>query len=248
MLAVPLPSEPKPAHRILVVDDDSTTREVARLPLELAGYEVWQAASGPAALKLLAARGLPDLALVDIVMPEMDGIELCRRIHELSDLPVIMLTLVDDEETIIHSLDTIAEDYVTKPFQPRELVARVRRVLRRVGDFATEAAARVRVDARLEVDFARQQAYIEGRPVELTPRETKLFYVVMHAAGRTVTTHDLLERLWPQGEGSEEALRNHAWRLRKKIEASPRRPRYLITRRGIGYRFGDQRSREDRAS
>ncbi len=230
--------EEHPLPRILAVDDDEGIRIVVRATLQSAGFEVWSAASGPEALELLERRGLPHVALVDIMMPDMSGLELCRKIQEYIDLPVIMLTSVDDVRTVVDAIDTVAEDYVVKPFQPDELVARVRRLLRRIGDYSYTLEPRIRVDDRLSVELARRQAIVDGRTVELTPTETKLLYILMRGGERTVRTDYLLRRLWPLEEVYEESLRTHVWRLRKKIEPSARKPRYVITRRGVGYSFG----------
>jgi DNA-binding response OmpR family regulator len=150
---------------------------------------------------------------------------------------VVLLSAIDEEETVIQAIDRFAEDYVTKPFSPRELVARVRRVLRRLGDFAYVLDALIEVDDRLSVDFAHQQVTVEGQVVPLSPTETKLLYLLMRSAGRPVTTGFLLRRLWPLEEVFEDALRVHVYRLRQKIEPVPSRPRYIVTERGVGYQF-----------
>ncbi len=225
------------SKRILTVDDDPVVRRVLSAALEDAGFEIWGAESGEEALRLLETRGLPHLAVVDIVMPGMDGIELCARLQEFIDLPIIMLTGVTDTKTVVDVIRRLAEDYVVKPFKAPELVARVERLLRRIGDFSYALEPRIRIDERLEVELARQLAFVDGQQVELTPTETKLLYLLMRSAGHTLLTGYLLKRLWPLEEVFEDALRTHVYRLRKKIEASPRRPRYVITRRGFGYTF-----------
>ena len=224
-------------QRILVVDDDPAILRLVRDKLDRAGFEVWTATSGQQALDAIDRRGLPHLAIVDIMMPGMGGFEFCRTVQEFTDLPVIMLTAVDEEEMIIQGIELFAEDYVTKPFSPRELVARVQRVLRRIGGFAYTLAPVMQVDDRLAVDLAHRRAIVDGRPVDLTPTETKLLYILMRNAGRTVTTDFLLRRLWPLEEVFEDALRVHVHRLRQKIEPIPRQPRYIVTERGLGYRF-----------
>ncbi len=224
-------------YRILAVDDDPVIRDVVTAALSDAGFEVWPATSGQEALNLLETHGLPHLAVVDIVMPGMDGIELATKIQEFIDLPVIMLTGVDDTKTVVNAIRKLAEDYVTKPFEAAELVARIESLLRRIGDFSYVLEPRIRVDARLEVEFARQLAYVEGETVELTPTECKLLYILMRNAGHTLLTDYLLRRLWPFEEVFEDALRTHIYRLRKKIEPEPRNPIYVLTRRGFGYSF-----------
>jgi DNA-binding response OmpR family regulator len=223
--------------RILVVDDDSTVLRLVRRKLDQAGFEVLTAASGSEGLDVIARHGLPHLAVVDIMMPGMDGFEFCRVVQAYTDLPVIMLTAVDEEESIIRGIEHFAEDYVTKPFSPRELVARVQRVLRRVGDFSYTLDAITQVDDRLGVDFAHQQVVIDGQAVDLTPTETKILYILIRNAGRAVTTDFLLRRLWPLEEMFEDTLRVHIHRLRKKVEADSSQPRYILTERGLGYRF-----------
>jgi DNA-binding response OmpR family regulator len=225
------------SFRILVVDDDATILRLVQYKLKLAGYDVLTAASGQQALDLIACHGLPHLAIVDVLMPDMDGFELCRTVQQYADLPVIMLTAVDEEETIIKGIEYFAEDYVTKPFSPRELVARVERVLRRIGDFAYALEPITRVDEYLSVDFVHQQAIVRDIPVALTPTETKLLYILIRNAGRYVTTDFLLRRLWPREEVFEDALRVHIHRLRQKIEPNPNQPCYILTERGTGYSF-----------
>jgi DNA-binding response OmpR family regulator len=224
-------------QRILVVDDDPAIVRLVRDKLDYAGFEVLTATSGQQALAVIERRGLPHLAIVDVMMPGMDGFEFCQTVQQFTDLPIIMLTAVDEEETVIRGLEHFAEDYITKPFSPRELVARVRRVLRRIGDFAYTLDPLTPVDDYLAVDFTHQQALIEGQPVAFTPIETKLLYLLMRNAGHTVTTDFLLRRLWPREEVLEDTLRVHIHRLRQKIEATPAQPHYVITERGVGYSF-----------
>jgi len=225
------------ARRILAVEDDPDLLRLIVRELGAAGFEVWPAPSAERALDLVGERGLPHLALVDILLPGLDGLELCRRLQEWSDLPVVLLTAVDAEETVVGAIQRFAEDYIVKPFSPREMVARVERVLRRIGDFAYCLEPVMPVDERLAVDFAHQRALIAGRPVSLTATETKLLYVLSRSAGRVVETAFLLRRLWPVEEVFEDSLRVHIHRLRAKIEPDPSRPRYIVTERGVGYRF-----------
>lgn len=224
-------------QRILVVDDDPAILRLLRDKLENSGYEVFWAASGAEALDMLARRGLPHLAIVDINMPGMTGLQFAKEVQEFSDLPIIMLSAVDEEETIIDTITRFAEDYITKPFSPRELVARVQRVLRRMGDYSYALELITQIDRYLAVDFPHQRAYIEGIAVALTPTETKLLYLLIRNAGRIVTSDFLLRRLWPLDEVYEDTLRVHIHRLRHKIEPAPSRPRYILTERGLGYSF-----------
>lgn len=224
-------------QRVLVIDDDPDILRLVRDKLVNVGYEVYTAASGEDALAVIERKGIPHLAIVDINMPGMDGFRFCQTVHAFCDLPVILLTAVDEEETVIRGIESCAEDYVTKPFSPRELVVRVQRLLRRLGDYAYTLDANTRIDERLTVDFPNQQALVEGQPVSLTPTETKILYILIRNAGHKVTNDFLLRRLWPNEEVFEDALRVHIARLRKKIEAESSRPQYVITERGIGYSF-----------
>ena len=235
--ASPRGSFSAPHYRILVVDDDPDILRLVRDKLDRAGFDVLTAESGKRALEVIERHGLPHLAVVDLMMPVMDGFEFCRIVQEFSDLPVIMLTAIDEEETVIRGIQHYAEDYVTKPFSPRELVARIERVLRRIGDFAYALDPVVQVDDRLAVDFAHQQAIVNRQPRPLTPTETKILYILMRNAGRAVTTDFLLRRLWPREEVFEDSLRVHIHRLRHKIEPDPAQPGYIITERGTGYSF-----------
>lgn len=224
-------------QRILVVDDDPAIRRLLKDKLEGAGYEVWGAASGEQGLEVIGRRGMPHLAIVDINMPGMNGLKFCEAVQQFSDLPIIMLSAVDEEETIVGSISRYAEDYVVKPFSPRELLARVQRVLRRQNDFSYTWDVETCVDDFLVVDIPHQRAIAGGQAVTLTPTETKLLYLLMRNAGHSVTTDFLLRRLWPLEEVFEDTLRVHIHRLRQKIEPVPARPRYILTERGVGYSF-----------
>lgn len=227
------------AYRILVVDDDHFVLKIVSAALESAGFHVSTAASGEEALASIKRRGLPHLAIVDISMPlGMDGLEFCEVVHEFSDLPIVMLTAINEDKTIIDTIDRYAEDYITKPFSPGELVSRVRRVLRRIGDFAYALEPLTRVDDYLGVNFPEKSALVDDKEVPLTPTETKLLYILMRNAGRTVTTEFIARRLWPFEMGQEDRLRVYVHRLRRKIESEPKRPTYIISQRGIGYSFG----------
>jgi len=155
-------------------------------------------------------------------------------------LPIILLTSIKDEDVIVHAIDAFADDYITKPFRPREVLARVRRVLRRLGDFAYTFEPITQVDERLAVDFANQTAIVDGQSVDMSPTETKLLHILMQQAGEVLSTDYLQEQLWPQGAVVKGALRINIHRLRQKIEPDPGKPVYLLTHRGQGYSFGDQ--------
>lgn len=225
------------SHRILVVDDDPDIVTTVQVTLELEGFEVFTANSARQAEDAIKRHGLPHLAIVDIMMPGVDGIEFCRNVQKYCDLPVIMLTAVDDEEIKVSTITEVAEDYVTKPFHPPELAARVRRIIRRIGSFSFRLEPQTQIDEFLTIDFAEKKATAGGKTVTLTPIETKLLHILIGNARRTVRTDYLLGRIWPLDEVFEDTLRVHVHRLRQKIEPDASSPRYLITQRGTGYSF-----------
>ncbi|MEW5989503.1 MAG: response regulator transcription factor [Chloroflexota bacterium] len=228
---------PSEVQRILVVDDNPQTLTLVERILEKVGFEVWCASSGPEALNCIERRGLPHLAIVDFLMPGMNGFELCQRLHEFSELPIVMLTAIAEEENVVVALEHFAEDYIVKPFSPGELVARVERVLRRLGDYHYTRDPMARVDKHLAVDFPGRQAIVDGQPVPLTPTETKLLFILMRNGGRIVPIESLLSRLWPLEPAQEDRLRVHVSRLRRKIEPQPASPNYILSERGTGYSF-----------
>ena len=223
--------------RILIADDDPDLRFTLEAQLEADGYLVQAAATGRAALAL-AERLLPHLAVLDLVLPGLDGFELARRLRRLGDVPVIMLTALDDEETKVRGLEGYAQDYVTKPFSYRELRARIERVLERTRAAAEPEAAVLDLDGGLRVDFARRQVQRAGRePVRLTPTEVRLLQLLARNRGQVLPSALLLDRAWPDGGGSVPALWEYVRRLRQKLGDDPEAPRYLESERGIGYRL-----------
>lgn len=224
-------------QKILAVDDNTYTLRIVQHTLEQAGYQVMTAVSGKDALQLINRHGIPHLAVVDLHMPVMSGFEFCHAVRDFSDMPIIMLTAVNTESTIIEGLDKYAEDYIVKPFNPSELVARIKRVLRRMDDYAYTLDATTRIDERLTVNFPNREANINGTAVSLTPTETKLLYILVRNAGRIVTTDFLLNRIWPMEDAHEDRLHVHVHRLRRKIEENHNEPSYIVAERGTGYRF-----------
>ena len=225
-------------YRILVVDDDAMVLEMIEETLRRSGFQVAAAPSSEDALDWMRRHGMPHLAVLDINMPfGMDGLELCQAIHSFSDLPIVMLTAVENEEIIIQAIDKCAEDYITKPFMPGELIARIRRILRRIGDFAFPLDSLTQVDNRLAVDFVGCLAIVANRPVPLTPTETKLLYILLRSAGKTLSSQYLLRRLWPHSTKHDERLRVYVHRLRNKIEAADPEHQYIRSERGLGYVF-----------
>lgn len=224
--------------RILTIDDDTLVLEMIEEALSRSGFQVAALPSAEDALDWMKRYGMPHLAVVDINMPfGMDGLEFCEYVHAFSDLPIVMLTAVEDEETITQTIERCAEDYLTKPFLPGELIARVRRILRRLGQFAYPLESLTRVDERLVVDFPGCQVIVEGRLIALTPTETKLLYILMRTAGKAINSDYLLRRLWPHDVNHDERLRVYIHRLRSKIEKEPNDPYYVLSQRGIGYSF-----------
>lgn len=230
--------------RILIVEDNAELRTLVNMKFSHLGYEVLEAANGRIGLDVIRQRGLPDIAIVDIHMPEMNGIEFCDNVQQFSDLPVIMLTAIDDSDTVVHAIENYAEDYIVKPFNLKELTVRVERILRRLGNTTISASAVFAIDERLSANFAQQMAIVDGDQVSLTPTETKLLYILLANAGRTVSNDFLLSRVWPREEVFEDTLRVHIHRLRQKIAAPDKKAEYIVTIRGVGYQFTVTPSRD----
>ncbi len=228
-------------QRILIVDDNDYTVRIVQLVLEKAGFQVWSALSAETALAILEQDGLPDLAIVDYhMLPGMSGFEFCQAVHQFSDLPVIMLTAVQDNDVVLSGLENHVEDFILKPFSPPVLLARVKNVLERLGSFGSLSVTQV--DERLAINFPRKQALINGEAISLTPIETKLLYVLMRHAGEPVTTDFILRRIWPQELAFEDRLHVHIHRLRRKIEDKKTIKPYIVSKRGRGYIFQPQLS------
>ncbi|MEV0578809.1 response regulator transcription factor [Streptomyces sp. NPDC050392] len=237
------PSRPAPADgtvsrgHVLVVDDDPTVAEVVTGYLTGAGYEVTRAADGPAALGQYAARR-PDLAVLDLMLPGMDGFEVCRRMREYGPVPVIMLTARGDEDDRILGLETGADDYVTKPFSPRELVLRVDSVLRRARAAATPTGRpELLRGAGLVLDPAARRATFAGRPLALTLREFDLLAFLLRHPGRVFGREELMREVWGWDFGDLSTVTVHVRRLRGKVESDPARPELIRTVWGVGYRL-----------
>ncbi len=227
------------AHRILVVDDEPTLRKSVQAYLEQAGYVVEAAGDGLAALQA-AARFQPDLVVLDIMLPHLDGLEVLRRLRQVSEVYVIMLTARADEADKVIGLGLGADDYLTKPFSPRELVARVRAALRRLGTPGSAMSDLVSRRLRLNVDA--RTATRDGRPLELTPLEFELLQVLMRHPGRVLSREQLIEQVWGNDYyGDDRVVDVHIGRLRKKIEDDPGQPGLIATVWGVGYRFEDDR-------
>ncbi len=227
--------------RVLVVDDESRMRRFVQMNLDLEGYEVLQAENGLVALQKVRD-DTPDLVLLDVMMPDMDGFETLERIREISSVPVIMLTVKGDEDDRIRGLDLGADDYITKPFSPRELSSRIRAVLRRVEPAKPGAAEPLVIDEDLAIDFPRRTVIVRGEQVKLRPTEYRLLQQLVENAGWIVPQEVLLSKAWgPEYRDDSQLLRLYVTYLRKKIEPDPANPRYILTERGVGYRFMDYR-------
>jgi DNA-binding response OmpR family regulator len=224
---------------ILVVDDEPKIVQLARDYLQHAGFGVVTAPDGRSALDEVRRRR-PDLVVLDLGLPELDGLDVTRAIRRDSNLPIVMLTARDDEIDKLLGLELGADDYVTKPFSPRELVARVKAVLRRT-DRPTEPGDVIRA-GDLTLDVPRMRATVADRPLDLTPTEFQLLATVAAQPGRIFTRSQLLDAVHGVAfESYERAIDTHIKNLRRKLEPDPREPRYLLTVYGVGYRFADDR-------
>lgn len=224
---------------VLVVDDEPRMIRFIRMNLELEGYQVIEARNGVQALEQ-ARQHLPDLIIMDVMMPELDGFETLRLMREISTVPVILLTVKGDEEDRIRGLELGADDYVTKPFSPRELNSRVNAVLRRAEWPSPTPRTVLRIDDRLSVDFNRHQAIVDGERVDLRPTEYRLLSHLVQNAGWVVPHDTLLAKVWGYEYRDEtHYLRLYINYLRKKIEKDAANPDYILTERGVGYRFKD---------
>jgi two-component system KDP operon response regulator KdpE len=231
---------------ILVVDDEPRMINFIRMNLELEGYRVISATDGLDAVRKTREL-LPDAVLLDVMMPEMDGYETLKAIREESNVPVIMLTARSEESDKVKGLDLGADDYVTKPFSPRELVSRVKAVVRRAELPSQVDKAPIVIDDRLSIDFNRREVIVEGKPVKLRPTEWRLLYHLVQNAGWVVPHETLLSKVWGWEYRDEtQYLRLYVTYLRQKIEPDPARPRYILTERGTGYRFVDYKKERDR--
>ena len=223
---------------VLVVDDEAKIAQLARDYLERAGFAVLVAGDGRSALQAIRARR-PDLVVLDLGLPEVDGLEVTRTVRESSGVPIVMLTARDDELDKLLGLELGADDYITKPFSPRELVARVRAVLRRTERAADPDAERV-VVGDLALDAAKLTATVAGRPVDLTPTEFSLLLTMARQPGRVFTRSQLLDAVRGVAfESYERAIDAHVKNLRRKIEPAPHQPRYVLTVYGMGYRLAE---------
>jgi two-component system KDP operon response regulator KdpE len=219
--------------KVLVCDDETQILRALRVILRDAGFEALPASTGEEALDLAAVQ-LPEAAIIDLVLPDIDGVEVCRRLREWSEIPIIVLSAVGEEEAKVRALAVGADDYVTKPFGPRELIARLGAVLRRSNNEPDDAV--IRADG-LELDLSARVVRQDGDEIHLTPKEFDLLRVLARNRGRLMTHRELLTTVWGGGYGEDtQVLRAHVANLRRKIEPADG-PRYIKTDPGVGYRF-----------
>lgn len=220
---------------VLIADDEQRLIRFVRLHFEMKGARVLEARDGPMCVAMVREH-LPDLVILDVMMPEMDGFETLKEIRRFSDVPVIMLTVQAEEQDRIRGLDLGADDYMAKPFSPAELVSRAQAVLRRV---QTPSDNRIiEVDDDLQIDFGAREVIVRGERVKLRPTEWRLLYHLVHNAGWLLTHDMILSKVWgPEYVGQDNYVRLYITYLRQKIEPDPSNPKYILTERGVGYRF-----------
>jgi two-component system KDP operon response regulator KdpE len=226
-------------RHILVVDDESRIVRFVRMNLELEGFRVSEANTGREAIEKVRD-DLPDLVLLDVMLPDMDGFEVLKEIRDFSPVPVIMLTVKGEEEDRVRGLDLGADDYITKPFSPRELVSRIKAVLRRAEAAMPASQGLVVIDEDLQIDFDQREVIVRGNRVKLRPTEYRLLYHLVNNAGWVMTHEMLLSKVWGhEYRDDHQLLRLYITYLRQKIEPDPSNPKYILTEHGIGYRFVD---------
>jgi DNA-binding response OmpR family regulator len=231
---------PNGSGTVLIVEDDERTASLVALYLEREGFRTAVARDGRQALAL-AKRNRPIFVILDLMLPVVDGWEVCREIRRWSDVPILMLTARGEEVDRVSGLTLGADDYLVKPFSPRELVARVKAILRR-GRVREGEPQTVLAWEGLTLDREKRRVAREGRAVELTAHEYRILEALMESPGRVFTRSELLERLYPRGEALviDRVVDVHVGKLRQKIESDPSQPRYILTARGLGYRFADE--------
>lgn len=226
-------------YHIYVVEDENDLLEQLQNAFEVEGFDVTPFSDGPPMLRYVKEHGVPHLAIIDLGLPSMHGFDVSAELRESGDVPIIFISSIDDVETRIEGLRRFSDDYIVKPFEARELVTRVSRVLSRIIDLSYGQSSIVRIDARLAIDFGNSRLLIEDRIIPLTPTESSLLLILLRNRGRAVSSETLIARVWPFEIVYEETLRVHVHRLRRKVEQDHRAPRYILTERGMGYRFVD---------
>ncbi len=223
--------------KILVVDDEPRMVQFISMNLKLEGYSVSTASDGYQALEKVT-REMPDLVVLDIMMPDMDGFETLKKIREISAVPVIFLSVKGEPADRIKGLDLGADDYLVKPFEPLELVSRIKAVLRRIEPDSTNNKSVIQVDEDLKIDFNQRRVFVRGKEERLRPTEYRLLYQLVTNPGKLLTHEVLLSRVWgPEYHDEDQYVRLYITYLRQKIEKDPKNPRYILSERGLGYRF-----------
>jgi len=236
-----------PGKTILVVDDEPRMVEFITMNLELEGFRVVGAANGHEALEK-AAREMPDLVILDIMMPHMDGFETLENLRESSQVPVIFLSAKSDEADRIRGLDLGADDYITKPFSTRELISRMKAVLRRTEPAPPARGSDIVVDGDLKINFDQRKVIARGQEIRLRPTEYRLLYQLVSNAGKLLTHETLLSRVWgTEYRDEDQYVRLYITYLRQKIEKDPKNPKYILSERGLGYRFRELPQRGQKA-
>jgi DNA-binding response OmpR family regulator len=223
--------------KLLLVEDDPNISKLIDDYMSRRDYEVIATDDGPEAIEHVKEEGLPHLALIDLALPTMHGFEVATKLKSMADVPIIFVTSTGDTDTIVQGLRKYAEDFIVKPFELRELEARIQVVLARMPslDYASEPV--VHVDDNLSIDFAHNRIVVNNKSHGLTPTESILLHVLLRNAGRVVENRMLIARVWPSEEVGEDTLRVHMHRLRRKLEADSHHPHYIRTERGVGYMF-----------
>jgi DNA-binding response OmpR family regulator len=223
--------------KILLVEDDANINKLVTDYMTLHGFDVTSFSDGPEAIEHVQMRGLPHIALIDLTLPSTHGFEVSSKLKSMADVPIIFITATSDTDTVVQGLRKYAEDFVVKPFELRELEARIMVVLARMPslDYASEPI--IRIDDSLSIDFAHNRIVVNGKAYGLTPTESILLHVLLRNAGRVVENRMLIARVWPSEEVYEDTLRVHMHRLRRKLESDSHHPHYIRTERGMGYMF-----------
>jgi DNA-binding response OmpR family regulator len=220
----------------LVVEDDENFSEPVCHRLTVEGFDVTLVPDGRSALAHVERHGLPHIAVIDLILPDMDGTEVCRRLRRNVELPIVIISDRDDEASVLKGME-YADHYLTKPLYPSHLAKLAKRLLSRVSDYSYANGPIVEVNERLSLDYSNSHVIVEGKPVHLTPIEKALLQALIGRRGRVVGSAALILNVWGSNEVYEDTLRVHIHRLRQKIETDPRNPQLIVTKRGVGYSF-----------
>ncbi len=223
--------------KIMVVEDDPHISKLINDYMSTHGYDMVTFVDGPDAIKYVKQSGLPHIALIDLGLPTMHGFELSSKLKAMGDVPIIFITAISDTDTVVQGLRRYADDFLVKPFELRELEARVQTVLSRMPSLDYASQPIVNIDDNLSIDFAHNRITVGNKVHSLTPTESILLHVLLRNAGRVVENRLLIARVWPSEDVYEDTLRVHMHRLRRKLESDSHHPHYIRTERGIGYMF-----------